>query len=335
MSDLDYAGAILVIGADPLHEMPILDLRIRKAVRRNGAKLLVASERPTALDGGAHEAIRYAPGDAARFLAALNGALAGEDEKGPHAKEAQAVAEQMRSVQDPIIVWGERLWRSPGAVAALRDVARALDMHQRIGPGLLEVPEESNARGLREVGLLPGAGPGLAARDASRSPDEIKQGLTDHELDALLLVNADPVRTYPDGDGWRKALAGNFVVAISMFDDESTRHANIVLPGRDPRREGGNRHPPRGPPAARAPERPPPQGRAPRLAGPRRATRCSRRRPRGGQPGGGLREALSGGSVLRGDCVRGDRRPGAALAGARPGRVMGAGVRHRGRLRGC
>ena len=53
MSDLDYAGAIVVIGADPLHEMPILDLRIRKAVRRNGAKLVVASERPTALDGGA------------------------------------------------------------------------------------------------------------------------------------------------------------------------------------------------------------------------------------------------------------------------------------------
>ena len=244
MSDLDYAGTILVIGADPLHEMPILDLRIRKAVRRNGAKLLVASERPTALDGGAHEAIRYAPGDAARFLAALNGALAGEDEKGPHAKDAQAVAEQMRSVQDPIIVWGERLWRSPGAVAALRDVARSLDMHQRIGPGLLEVPEESNARGLREVGALPGAGPGLAPRDASRSPDEIKQGLTDHELDALLLVNADPVRTYPDGDGWRKALAGNFVVAISMYDDESTRYADIVLPAESyAEKEGTVTHP--------------------------------------------------------------------------------------------
>ena len=244
MSDLDYSGAILVIGADPLHEMPILDLRIRKAVRRNGTKLLVASERPTALDGGAHEAIRYAPGDVASFLTALSSALAGEDEKGPHASEAQAVAEQMRSVQDPIIVWGERLWRSPGAVAALRDVARSLDMHQRIGPGLLEVPEESNARGLREVGALPGAGPGLAPLDASRSPDEIKQGLTDHELDALLLVNADPVRTYPDGDGWRKALAGNFVVAISMYDDESTSYADIVLPAESyAEKEGTVTHP--------------------------------------------------------------------------------------------
>src|SRR5215813_4760478 len=49
VSDLDHADAILVVGTDPLHEMPILDLRIRKAVRRSHTKLMVASERPTAL----------------------------------------------------------------------------------------------------------------------------------------------------------------------------------------------------------------------------------------------------------------------------------------------
>ena len=52
-ADIDDAGAILVLGCDPMNEMPIIELRIRKAVRRNGAKLLVATERPTALDGGA------------------------------------------------------------------------------------------------------------------------------------------------------------------------------------------------------------------------------------------------------------------------------------------
>ena len=73
-ADIDHAGAILVLGCDPMHEMPIVELRIRKAVRRNGAKLLVATERPTALDGGAAigsrgclEAQRYAPGAAPRL----------------------------------------------------------------------------------------------------------------------------------------------------------------------------------------------------------------------------------------------------------------------------
>ena len=44
-ADIDFAGAILVAGCDPLNEAPILDLRIRKAVRRSGSKLLVATER--------------------------------------------------------------------------------------------------------------------------------------------------------------------------------------------------------------------------------------------------------------------------------------------------
>ena len=46
MRDIDEAEAILVLGADPLHGAPILDLRIRKAMRRHGAVLAVAGERP-------------------------------------------------------------------------------------------------------------------------------------------------------------------------------------------------------------------------------------------------------------------------------------------------
>ncbi|CAN5589220.1 NADH-quinone oxidoreductase subunit NuoG [soil metagenome] len=244
ISDLDFASAIFVIGADPLHEMPILDLRIRKAVRRNGTKLIVASERPTALDGGALEAIRYAPGGAGGFIEALRSELTGGAVEGEHAEEARSVAETLKSVQDPIIVWGERLWRSPGAVAGLREIARELDMHQRIGPGLLEVPEEANARGLREVGVMPGSGPGFTEAAPSPSAAEIKEKLASHDLDALLLVNSDPARTHPDGPGWSKALAGTFVAAISMFDDASTKHADIVLPAESyAEKEGTVTHP--------------------------------------------------------------------------------------------
>jgi NADH-quinone oxidoreductase subunit G len=246
IADLDHADAILVIGTDPLHEMPILDLRIRKAVRRGRAKLMVASERPTALDGGADEAIRYAPGDAASFVRALAGALGAEgfDTDGPFKKEAAAVAEILRDAPDQAIIWGERLWRSPGAVEALHACAHACEMHQRIGPGLLEVPEESNGRGLREVGCLPGAKPGLEPAGDGRGSAAIKDGLANHELGAMLLVNADPVRTHPDKEGWRKALAGSFVVAIASFEDESTRLADIVIPAENwAEKEGTVTHP--------------------------------------------------------------------------------------------
>src|SRR4029077_7630167 len=136
MAELDHADAILVVGVDPLHEMPILDLRIRKAVRRSRAKLMVASERPTALDGGADEPHRDAPGDAPSFLRALAGALGadGYDPDGPFRDEAEGIAKVLRGGSAQMIVWGERLWRSPGAVEALHACMHSLDMHKRIGP---------------------------------------------------------------------------------------------------------------------------------------------------------------------------------------------------------
>ena len=246
MADLDHADAILVVGVDPLHEMPILDLRIRKAVRRARAKLMVASERPTALDGGAEEAVRYAPGEAASFLRALAGALGadGYDAGGPFEGDAAAIAKTLRDAPDQVIVWGERLWRDPDAVDALHACSHALDMQKRIGPGLLEVPEESNTRGLREAGCLPGAKPGLVAIDGGRGSARIKEGLAAHDLGAFLLVNADPVRTHPDSDGWRKALSGSFVVSIASFEDESTRLADIVIPAEThAEKEGTVTHP--------------------------------------------------------------------------------------------
>ena len=66
--DIDRASAVLVLECDPLDEAPIFDLRLRKAVRRFGARLVVASSAPTALDGGATEVLRFAPGGAEALL---------------------------------------------------------------------------------------------------------------------------------------------------------------------------------------------------------------------------------------------------------------------------
>src|SRR4030095_15678423 len=48
VKDIDHAGAILVVNTELVDEAPILDLRVRKAVRRNGARLVVGSSRPSA-----------------------------------------------------------------------------------------------------------------------------------------------------------------------------------------------------------------------------------------------------------------------------------------------
>ena len=71
VSDIDHAGAILVLDTELVDEAPILDLRVRKAVRRNGARLVVASSRPSTLDPNAAASLRFAPGGAEAALAAL------------------------------------------------------------------------------------------------------------------------------------------------------------------------------------------------------------------------------------------------------------------------
>ncbi len=223
--DIDEADAILVLGTDPLHSSPILDLRVRKAIRRNGAKLLVATERPTALDGGAEAIARYAPGQAAHFVSELAGAIGGAD------NVATPVAATLRDAGKVVVIWGERVAREDGATEALLEVTEATGMAGTDGAGLLEIPDTTNARGLREAGCLPDAGPGLTEAAAGRSTEEIRQALIDGEVTHLLLFGADPLRDFPDTPAWEEALtACDFLVSFSMHENATTAKADVVLP---------------------------------------------------------------------------------------------------------
>ena len=78
--DIDGAACVLVLETDPINEAPIIDLRLRKAVRRFGCRLVVAASGPTALDAGAAERLSFAPGTGEAFLRALQKALLEVDE---------------------------------------------------------------------------------------------------------------------------------------------------------------------------------------------------------------------------------------------------------------
>jgi NADH-quinone oxidoreductase subunit G len=226
--DIDEADAILVLGTDPLHSSPILDLRVRKAIRRNGAKLAVATERPTALDGGAEASFRYAPGGATAFLMGLAGALRDGNTEAPEA----GVADVLRDAESVVVLWGERIGREDTAtVKALLDVAATLGLAGKDGSGLLEIPDVTNARGLREAGCLPDAGPGLSETTAGWATEEIREALISGDLSGLVLFGADPLRDFPDTPAWEEALtAADFVVFFSMHENATTAKADVVLP---------------------------------------------------------------------------------------------------------
>jgi NADH-quinone oxidoreductase subunit G len=224
VSDIDEADAILVLGTDPMGSSPILDLRIRKAIRRNGARLVVATERPTALDGGAEAIARYAPGQASYFVGALAAAVGGGVEN-----IATPVAETLREAGKVVVVWGERIGAS--ATNELLGLADALNVAGTDGAGLLEIPETTNARGLREAGVIPDAGPGLNALAGGRQTEEIRQALIDGDLDGVILVGVDPLRDFGDTAAWTKALdAASFVVAFSTFATATAAKADVLFP---------------------------------------------------------------------------------------------------------
>ena len=70
------------------------------------------------------------------------------------------------------------------------------------GSGLLEVPDFANARGLREAGCLPDAGPGLArASAAGRATEEIRAALESGELEGARPLRRRPAARLPRHHG--------------------------------------------------------------------------------------------------------------------------------------
>jgi NADH-quinone oxidoreductase subunit G len=224
VTDIDEADVILVLGTDPMQASPILDLRIRKAIRRNGSRLVVVTERPTALDGGAEAIARYAPGQASHFVGELAKAVGGAE------NIATPLAESLRGAGKVVVVWGERI--GSDAAGELLGLADALGVAGTEGAGLLEIPDTTNARGLREAGVLPDAGPGLAALAINgHGTEEIREALIDGSLDGVILVGVDPLRDFGDTSRWEEALnATGFVVAFSTFATATAAKADVLFP---------------------------------------------------------------------------------------------------------
>jgi NADH-quinone oxidoreductase subunit G len=259
VADLEFAHAVLVLDCEPVDDAPVLDLRIRKGVRRNAVKLAVATSRPSSLDLNAAAVARFAPGAGEAFCAALNAALGGERAvvaelavaAGADAAEIEALAAVLADAgEDVVIVYGERLTHGPRAehaARALLNVSGRLLTAGHDGCGLLELPAGANGRGLREVGVLPNAGPGLTpVRSPGLDSAGIAAAAASNQLEALYLLHVDPLRDMPNRRLWRKALArAPMVVAHAAFLSEGLwEHANVVFPAESyAEKEGTVTHP--------------------------------------------------------------------------------------------
>jgi NADH-quinone oxidoreductase subunit G len=197
--DVERAGAILVVGIDAEHEVPILHLRLRKAARR-GARIWVLHPRRTRLhDVATH--VLCAPGDEARLLAG-----------GVDATLDEALTAIRDAGDAGVVLAGER----PGAADAAMAAADAA------GARFQYVTRRANDRGALLAGVHPALLPGgrsmdetddvervwgpLMDREPGRDTIGILQACAAREIDVLLLIGVDPLRDVPDAALVTRAL---------------------------------------------------------------------------------------------------------------------------------
>ena len=175
IAETEAADAFVLVAFDPTEELPVLWLRMRKAVRR-GAKVLIVSPRPIEAERDAVAVIRCAPGGEAAALAELRA------DPPPWLRAASA----------PLFLAGASLESRPDGEAIaveLAELARSVGGEGALGRTgvLMRAP---NAMGAHRAGLLPGAG-GL-------SGGQMLVAAAEGRIKALYLVGVDPLRTFPD-----------------------------------------------------------------------------------------------------------------------------------------
>ncbi|WP_133478685.1 NADH-quinone oxidoreductase subunit NuoG [Cognatilysobacter segetis] len=195
VADIEAAQAIVIVGSNIRHELPLVHARIRKAWTR-GAKVYVVN--PVDFDVTFELAGRQivAP---SRIADALGDA---------------SLREALGGVESVAIIVGALAEDGPHA-SRIRIAARALA--DATGAKLCRIPQGANALGLARHGVLPTS---LDARSMLEQPRS-----------AYVLYGIEPGLDFAATPQALAALNGAQVVAFSHFACESTRAiADVILP---------------------------------------------------------------------------------------------------------
>jgi NADH-quinone oxidoreductase subunit G len=231
---IEQADLVLVVGADPLNEAPMLALALRQA-QRKGATVVVMDPRPVTLPLVFTRLVIH-PDKLGRVLGWVAGqsvtptaaASLGSHATGffntlgkmappePALEEAlKPVADLLRASRRPVIVCGTEI-ACDGLPDLAADIALLLNAGDRSG-GLFYT--------------LPGASAFSAAQLGEYSLDEALTGIETGAVKALLVVESDPFSHYPDQKRLETALERlELLVVLDYLDSRIARQAHILLP---------------------------------------------------------------------------------------------------------
>ncbi len=240
--DVDRAGAVLLLGTDLTNDLPVQWLRLRAAVTKGGAKLIVANPRATEPDRLAYHRLRHRPGTEAALLQGLLGAVLEQGDDGAAGGEAASLsperaaeltgvtAETLRAAAATLVAAGNALvyvgprFNRRSDQEAVAAATYNLALATGNGGGVTFIPEGANGRGAERLGVVPGQD-GLPAGEmiAAAAAGTIK---------CLYLVGENILETHPDRTQAEQALANaELVVVHELFETATAKAADVVLPG--------------------------------------------------------------------------------------------------------
>jgi NADH-quinone oxidoreductase subunit G len=200
-ADLERAQLIVALGRPPAQTAPVLDLRIRKAVLRGGARYVTV---------GAHAAHSFVPA----------GNVARVDGLAPYVEGIERVA----------FVWDGIDVRAGAEAADLMEALAA----KGVAVSAFVASEQNNARGAEAFGLRPRDG-GL---DSAGVFAAARAGTV--RVLSLFGVNP-VLHHPLGGDAVREALESvAFIVASDLFVTETAALAHLILPARGPFEKTGH-----------------------------------------------------------------------------------------------
>jgi NADH-quinone oxidoreductase subunit G len=192
IAGIEAADALLLVGANPRHEAPVLNARIRKRWRRGNFSVGMIGERA----------------DLTYSYAYLGG---GPQTLAEIASGRHEFASLLKQSQHPLVIVGMgALARPDGAVIAALAAQIASAGGEQDWNGYCVLHTAAARVGALDLGFTPGPG-GHDAR-AMTAADT---------LDVLFLLGADEIEVEP----------GPFVIYIGSHGDQGAHRADVVLPG--------------------------------------------------------------------------------------------------------
>src|SRR5256886_11482613 len=244
IAEIEKASHIVLIAADPYERQPILDLRIKKAMR-SGARIYIVNARETELDRFAAQKItipQHGAGAAVKVL--LDSVVGQEKPKAPITNDKGRVridpvstfgtevtaqlrnlAHEIAEARGALILYDEMATLEPGCENLAEDLQTLAVVTANIGrPGAGVGPlfEDANSLGARDMGLLPDALPGYKpAPETGMAYSEI---LSNPQIKALYVMGANPARHLDLPSGLE------FLVVQDITLTSTAQQADVVLP---------------------------------------------------------------------------------------------------------